>query len=791
MQKLFTLMLILIAATSLLTQAQAQAADWKPVGEKIKTQWTSQVTPENAWREYPRPQMVRENWTNLNGLWDYAVRNAADDANKLEWAGKILVPFCLESSLSGVQRLLQPHEVLHYNRTIKLTKKPNTRLLLHFEAVDYQCEAYVNGELVGKHTGGNTPFSFDITAAAKDGVNNIALSVIDKTTDPQLRGKQVMRAGGIFYTRVSGIWQTVWIEEVPATYIASLKIDTAIKPAAITIKTTVAGDKKDVKVRVTAKLAGKEVAKATGTPDEVKLSIPDAKLWTPETPTLYDLDVELLEGEKTIDSVDSYAGIRTVGRKKDINGDWRMTLNDEFIFHLGPLDQGWWPDGLLTPPCEAAMLFDINYMKKAGFNTIRHHIKVRPRRYYYHCDKIGMMLWQDQVSYRKSPGWTRMRVNPNPGFFNPEWHKQYMYEFKEMVDYLYNSPSIVMWVPFNEAWGQHKTMEVGKWIADYDKTRLVNVASGGNFWPVGDIADHHSYPHPGFPTGDPRFDDYIKVVGEFGGHGYVVDKKHIWNPNAKNWGYGGLPKNIEELQARYAESIKRLVQLKNQGVAGGIYTQTSDIESEINGLMTYDREVKKFSEEFLAEQHKKLYGAIEKRDPNAPKPQPQQGRGGRSPWVPLTKLTKPQTGVVLANADNGGATWKYTTKKPADNWLAKDFDAKGWKEGKSSFGTVETPKAKVATTWNTPEIWIRTEFDYQPKEGEDVVLRVFFDEDPVLYINGVKAAGLRGFVTDYTILQISDEAKKSLKPGKNVIAVYCKNGFGGQNIDVGIVSVKK
>lgn len=600
--------LVIMAGMTMLGSA---FAEWKPVGDKIKTRWAAKVTPENAWQDYPRAQMVRKSWQNLNGLWDYKVRpkDKSPEAQAPEdWAGKILVPFCIESSLSGVGHILLPHEELWYRRDVTVSKKDN-RVLLHFEALDYECTAWINGKSVGSHKGGNNPFTFDVTDAARDGKNELVVRVWDETVGVQLSGKQVRRPGGIFYTRVSGIWQTVWLETVPAKYIKRIKIDTEHDPAVIKIQTTAGGESlKAGTVQVTASLDGKKLASVKGSLEETVLKIGDAKLWTPAEPNLYDLKVDLLDGGKAVDTVDAYAGIRTVGKEKDAAGNWRLTLNGEKIFHLGPLDQGWFPDGLLTPASDEAMFSDIQYLKNAGFNMIRNHIKVRPRRYYYHCDKIGMMVWQDQVSTRfNGPGWTRMRPNPKDGQWPEEAHRQFMAEFKEMIDTLYNAPCIVMWIPFNEAWGQHNTMEIGKWNVEYDPSRLVNVASGGNFWPVGDVADHHSYPHPGFPTGDPRFNDYVKIVGEFGGHGFVVDKKHVWNPNAKNWGYGGLPKTREELQDRYQESMKRLKDLVTKGVAGGVYTQTTDIEAEVNGLITYDREVPKLSAKFLAEAHKGVY----------------------------------------------------------------------------------------------------------------------------------------------------------------------------------------
>lgn len=746
--------ILLLAVTAAMTINVS--AEWKPVGDKIKTRWTKDVTPENAWQEYPRPQMVRENWQNLNGLWDYTVRKqGAGDGDQPVKSGKILVPYCIESSLSGVGHILMPHEELWYEREFEAKK--DGRLLLHFEAVDYECEAWVNDKSVGKHKGGNLPFTFDITDAAVDGKNKLKLKVIDRTGGAQLRGKQARRPHGIRYTRVSGIWQTVWLEQVPNTYIKDLKIDTKIDPAAITVKTMVEGSAKKVKVTVSFK--GKKVAEEKGSVDGVTLKIKDAKLWSVDKPNLYDLKVELIKGfGKTIDTVDSYAGIREVGKMQDAKGNWRFTLNGEEIFHIGPLDQGWWPDGLLTPASEAAMIFDIDYIKASGFNFIRNHIKTRPRRYYYYCDKIGMMIWQDQVSGGKGPGWTRMKANPKDAEWSDKDHAQFMDELKNMIDTYYNHPSIVMWVPFNEAWGQHRSMEVGKWNVEYDPTRLVNIASGGNFWPVGDIADHHSYPHPSFPTGDPRFKDYIMVVGEFGGHGYVVDKKHLWNSKAKNWGYGGLPKSQEELTGRYRESMRILTELKKKGVAGGVYTQTSDVEGEVNGLLTYDREVKKFKEEDLKLMHDNL----------------------------CSGKAMPAPEVALSIASLNKIEVKYTTEKPGDDWTKPEFKDNAWKKGPAGLGAQGTPGGAIKTEWTTPEIWYRTSFDYDKSKGK-LVLNICYDEDPVIYINGIKAASLNGYVTGYIHVGISDKAQASLKASGNTLAVYCKNDHGGQYIDVGLV----
>ncbi|MFN3193794.1 MAG: family 43 glycosylhydrolase [Aureliella sp.] len=583
----------------------------KPFQSELITEWGSKVTPENAWTEYPRPRMRRDNWTNLNGNWDYAVTSIDVKETPAKWNGKILVPYCLESKIGGVQRLLDASEALWYHRSFALDhKSAGRKWLLNFEAVDYRCEVFVNGQSVGKHVGGNDPFSFDVTAAVKAGENTLVVRVEDATEEYQLRGKQVINARGIWYTQVSGIWQTVWLEEVASDYIEDVKITTSAADGSITVETKTDSDKT---IEVMVKDGDAVVATAKGG-KKATIKFDGAKLWSPSNPHLYGVTVRLLDDKgQALDTVDSYAGIRDVGKVKDAEGHWRFTLNDEIIFHWGPLDQGWWPDGLLTPPSDEAMLFDIQWLKDAGFNMIRKHIKVEPRRYYYHCDRIGMMVWQDQVSggvgSQAWPKWTRLQPDPVDAKWPPKQHKQFMLELDRMITSLESHPSIVSWVPFNERWGQHKTMEVGKWTVERDPSRIINIASGGNFWPVGDVVDAHKYPHPEFPFDDGvggRFDDFIKVMGEFGGHGYPV-KGHLWDANRRNWGYGDIPKSESEYNDRYVTSIKMLNELRGQGIAAGVYTQTTDVEGEINGLMTYDRKVIKIPAKELAELHKVLF----------------------------------------------------------------------------------------------------------------------------------------------------------------------------------------
>jgi hypothetical protein len=738
---------------------------WKPVEGKISTPWAKDVSPERVWAEYPRPTLKRENWRNLNGLWSYSIgQKDAEVAG--DWEGEILVPFAVEAALSGVGRELEPDQSLWYKRTFEAIKKPGKRVLLHFEAVDYEATVWLNGSKLGSHVGGHTPFSFDITEALKEGENEVMVRVHDATSGFQLVGKQHLRPNSIWYTRVSGIWQTVWIEEVNERAISNLVFTSDIKSGKLGVEIALEGSVVEgERYRVEASYKGKLAGRVEGT-GKLSLQLSNPKLWSPDTPHLYDLKVELLDAQsKVIDAVTSYAALREVGKSRDKNGNLRFTLNGEPIFHWGPLDQGWWPDGLLTPPSVEAMVSDIDYLKAAGFNMIRKHIKVEPRLYYAHCDKVGMMVWQDQVCAVYEPNaprssitqWIGIGENPTEGVWPEEAHQQFVTEYKRMVDHLRHYPSIVVWTPFNEAWGQHRSLEVGRMAVDYDKTRAINVASGGNFWPVGDIADAHSYPDPSFPTSDKRFNDYVKVVGEFGGHGWPV-KDHLWDSSKKNWGYGNLPQSLDEWKERYTRSIRVLQSLKRQGVSGGVYTQTTDVEIEINGLLTYDR-VEKVPASWLR---------------------------------PLSEalLATPDSAsytTILATSEDQAQEWKFTTEKPTAGWEASDFDAGNWKIGRGGFGSQGTPHAKIGTEWTTPSIWLRREFNISSKPKGRPVLRIHHDEDATVFLNGVQIAKLTGFTTNYTILDLDERAAAALKAGRNVLAIEVKQTEGGQYIDAGIL----
>ncbi len=586
----------------------------QPFESRLITQWGQKVNAENAWQDYPRPAFKRDQWLNLNGHWDYAVVSDPSTQPNV-WEGKILVPFCIESKLSGVQRLLEPEETLWYRRSFEWHPKEGHLSKLKFEAVDYECSVWINGVMAGSHKGGNSPFTLDITPLVKTGQNEIKVKVNDTTSGTQLRGKQRLNPKGIWYTRVSGIWQTVWMEQVPGAHISDFKYFSVLDENKVIITPrlhNLEGFKSYI--QAIAFDNGQVIAETPrvqcelGPYNQLVLTIPDAVHWSPATPQLYPIKLILSDaGGHKMDQIESYVALRKVGKVRDDEGHLRFTLNDEPIFHWGPLDQGWWPDGLLTPPSDEALVSDILYLRDAGFNMIRKHIKIEPRRFYYHCDRLGMMVWQDQVSAIKNPPWTRLKPDPVDAEWTDDEHQQYLSELEAMINTLENHPSIVVWVPFNEAWGQHRTMEVGAWTMNRDWTRHVNIASGGNFWPIGHIVDAHAYPHPEFPFDADRYDEgFIKVMGEFGGHGWPV-KDHLWDHQKRNWGYGGLPKSLEEYKERYRESIARLVQLKNQGIAGGVYTQTTDVEGEINGLLTYDRAVHKIPSSELRRIHQQLF----------------------------------------------------------------------------------------------------------------------------------------------------------------------------------------
>lgn len=590
---------------------RAQETGWKMVSGKIASPWAEKVNPAKPLPEYPRPQMVRGNWLNLNGLWDYALQpNSQPENIPTAFSGSILVPFPIESALSGVGKLVGKDNVLWYRKKINLPAKfKNQNVLLHFGAVDWRSDVFVNGQKVGTHQGGYDPFSFDITPFLKNsGQQEITVRVWDPTDDgPQPRGKQVKEPKSIWYTPVTGIWQTVWLEAVPKTYILATKQTPDIDAQNLKVTAQVQNRQATDRLRISAwngrnKISEKEVAADA----EAVLPVANPQLWSPDKPFLYDLRVAVVRNGKVVDEVKSYFAMRKISMAPDAQGIQRMLLNNKFVFQYGPLDQGWWPDGLYTAPTDEALLFDIRKTKEMGFNMIRKHVKVEPARWYYHCDKLGMLVWQDMPSGDLGNRW-----DSRPGIVGratdkdrtPESEQIFRTEWKAIMDATYNFPSVVVWVPFNEAWGQFKTAEITDWTMKYDPSRLVNSASGGNFYPVGHILDLHNYPEPAMPLPN-MYGKQVVVLGEFGGLGLPVEG-HTWQ-DKNNWGYQSF-KNPEELFERYRSFMDSLEGMIRDGLSAAVYTQTTDVEIETNGLMTYDRKNIKIPAASLKQVHEKLY----------------------------------------------------------------------------------------------------------------------------------------------------------------------------------------
>lgn len=580
-----------------LGQGLMAQTNWQIQPTAIKTRWAKEVSPTNALPEYPRPQMVRENWQNLNGLWNYTI-TPKDAAMPSGYQGQILVPYPLESALSGVKKPLQPSENLWYKRAFaKPALKDGEHVLLHFGAVDWQATVYVNGKETGSHSGGYQAFSQDITAALKDGENEIVVKVFDPTSEGiGPHGKQVLNPANIYYTPTSGIWQTVWLETVPADYIAGLDMTPDIDKGVLNVKVNAPAG---TNVELIASDGSTEVSKIKGKAGAaLKLPVKNAKLWSPADPFLYDLTVKLTKGGKTIDQVKSYFGMRKIAIQKDEKGVDRIFLNNRAYFNLGTLDQGFWPDGLYTAPTDNALKFDIEAIKAMGFNTIRKHIKIEPARWYYHADRLGILVWQDFV-------------NPNQGL--PEGAKaEYEKETKETLEQLHNHPAITTWVIFNEKWGAFDQQRITEWVKASDPSRIVNGHSGEmlyvneqlrspspNAWVSADMTDVHSYPDPMNAPAEPG---KARVLGEFGGIGVFIPD-HQWNTSSA-WGY--IQEKAAGLATKYTIMNQHLKLLEAEGLSGSIYTQPFDVEGEQNGLLTYDREVIKIPFEQMRKIHSSL-----------------------------------------------------------------------------------------------------------------------------------------------------------------------------------------
>ncbi len=748
-----------------------KASTWKPADGPLMTRWAKDVSPENAWPEYPRPQMVREKWQNLNGLWKYAITKR-EDSQPAEFEGDILVPYPIESALSGVMRRLGYTQRLWYHRTFTVPEDWRTnkqRLLLHFGAVDWDTTVLVNGKEVGRHRGGYDPFTFDITDALKEGnvEQEIVVSVWDGTdTGYQCRGKQTLNPEGVWYTANSGIWQTVWLEPVPALHIDSLNIVPDVDRGLVTV--TVNGDGFCAYVSV---LDGdRQVKLGTGKPNEpIEIPIKDAKLWSPESPFLYNLLVQVgakepLPGKDDkgrprfrghVDVVTSYFGMRKVSMKKDAAGQLRIYLNDKMLFQYGLLDQGYWPDGIYAPPTDEAMRYDIEATRELGFNLIRKHVKIEPQRWYTYCDRMGMLVWQDM------PNGDRFlnvfRDVPDPDLIrSPESAAQFEQELAAMIKSRGNHPCILMWAPFNEGWGQYDTARISALTKKLDPSRLVDSASGLVDRGTGDVNDLHAYLGLSVPLPE---ENRSVVLGEFGGLGRRV-KGHMWK-NEKEWDYRRLD-NIDDLTDAYVELTENLKVMYARGMSGAVYTQTTDVEIEVNGHLTYDRELFKLHKDKVRAANLSVYG----------KP--------------------PIVNYLMPGSEHAPQTWRRSDKKPADGWNQPGFSDRRWKVVAGVFGNGKHYGKQIRSEWTEGDIYLRRSFELLRDVPDDVQLLVHHTGPLTVSINGQSWKLPNTSTAGYRLIPLPKTLRNALNPQKtNEIALFCEDHEGEHYLDVGLVNLSE
>jgi hypothetical protein len=591
----------LLTLLSGINYSSAQIVDhWQIADVPVKTVWADSVSPGHVYREYPRPQMVRKgSWTNLNGLWQLALSDTSSKS-PVNYNKHILVPFPVESALSGVKEKLLPSQFLWYKRTFKNSFSKNEKVLLHFGAVDYKAWVFINGKEVGLHEGGYTSFSFEISKYLLPGENEIVVKVLDPSNDGiGPHGKQVLNPGNIYYTASSGIWQSVWLENVPNSFIESYSVQTHVNGSKVECSVTAPDG---LSVGILIKEGSKVVGKAQGkTNNLITISLNNPKLWWPESPFLYNVSITLLKNNTIVDSISGYFGFRTISIAKDEKGIDRIFINNKYIFNHGVLDQGFWPDGLYTAPTASAMEFDIKAIKEMGFNTIRKHIKIEPDLWYYYADRYGVLVWQDMV-------------NPNQVLL-PGAKQAFERQSLEIIEQLYNHPSIIMWVAFNERWGQFDQERICNLLRSKDRTRIINGHSGEYLYVdnklrdssktpyIGsDLTDVHSYPYPRLGI---KIPGKPQVCGEYGGAGVSVIG-HQWD-DLKGWGY--IKVSSPDLKLKYADMIDSIKRLEAQGLSGSIYTEPFDVEGEENGLITYDRKVIKIKPSELRSINQNLAGS--------------------------------------------------------------------------------------------------------------------------------------------------------------------------------------
>lgn len=586
--------------------------------ERLMTRWGKELNKNAPLNDYPRPQLRRDSFINLNGAWEYAIY---DENKKFSgYQGEIVVPFSPETILSGVEKTVLPTDILYYRRTFEF-KKTNRRVLLHFGAVDYECTVTLNGREIGSHRGGYLPFSFDVTATVLDGINDLRVSCKDPSnTGVGARGKQTFKRGQIWYTPQSGIWQTVWLEEVPEDYVKSIKLTPDIDNGTLTVSLNFSD--KAIHECAAIALDGEKIIAAAKIIDGTGvLQLSDYTPWSPEEPKLYDL--KIAAGD---DRIESYFGMRKFSRGLDKNGVPRFMLNNKPYFFNGLLDQGYWSDGMYTAPSDEALIYDIKTMKDLGFNTLRKHIKTEPLRWYYHCDRLGMIVWQDMINGGNEYNMLAIGVAPffglltankkvghisdgkaHYGFYsrrNEDGRKEYYKDAEELIEHLYNVTSLAMWVPFNEGWGQFDSVKACEFFKEKDPTRLVDHASGWVDHGAGDVNSFHIYFTPFWFPKYNKNDDRPIGLTEFGGYS-MRPEGHAFNLD-KLFGY-----RIYKSREAFDNAVKKLYEKRlapavARGLSAAIYTEVSDVEDEVNGLLSYDREVLKVTPEVMKSANEKI-----------------------------------------------------------------------------------------------------------------------------------------------------------------------------------------